>query len=200
MKKYSLFLFFILSAFTVFSQNLSISGRVAPVCDATVTLLDKNGNPISSISTADSGNYIFSNLEIDKTYAVNVTKEVNTFEHILNGVSTFDVVLISKHIIGVEEFTDPFLLFAADVDGSESVSVMDLVLLRRVILGIDSNFPVDSWQFFSTDAQIENLNNPWQSPNLKTRIYENLSTSIDNADFIGYKIGDINGSSAVDCN
>lgn len=200
MKKYNFFILFLSIAFAAQSQNLSISGTITPVCDGTVTLLDGDGNTISTISTADSGTYVFSGLEVEGTYVISVSREDNTFQDILNGVSTFDLVLTDKHILGIEEFTNPFLLFAVDLDGSKSVSVMDLVLLRRAILGIDINFPVDSWQFFSTDAQIEESNNPWQSPNLNIRTYENLSASISNADFIGYKTGDVNGSSATDCN
>ncbi|MEL6720293.1 MAG: hypothetical protein AAFP82_16410, partial [Bacteroidota bacterium] len=119
---------------------------------------------------------------------------------LLNGLSTFDLVLISKHIMGVEEFSDPLLLFASDVDGSNSVSIMDLVLLRRLTLGLDNRLLVPNWQFFSTDAQIDNLLNPWLNTNLKTRIYQNLNTNIDDADFIGYKTGDVNGNSTTDCN
>lgn len=198
MKKYSLFLFFIASTFTVFSQNLSISGSISSICEATVTLMNDNGNIIASQITTGNGTYIFSNLEANQTYEVSVSRENN--DDLLNGVSTFDVVLISKHITGAEELNDPFTLFAADLDNSQSVSVMDLVLLRRVILGIDNNFSIPSWQFFSTDAQIEDSNNPWSSPNLRTRIYENLNTSISNADFIGYKTADVSGNSITDCN
>ena len=65
-----------------------------------------------------------------------------------NGVSTFDLVLISKHILGTAPFTNCFQHIAADVNKNGQATTFDLVELRKIILGIYSSFPSNtSWRF-----------------------------------------------------
>jgi hypothetical protein len=67
-----------------------------------------------------------------------------------NGVTTFDLALISKHILGIEPFTSPFQFIAADANNSGSVSTFDINVIRKVILGIEPNFPENrSWRYIS---------------------------------------------------
>ncbi|MBK9014610.1 MAG: proprotein convertase P-domain-containing protein [Saprospiraceae bacterium] len=66
----------------------------------------------------------------------------------LNGVSTFDLVLISKHILGVAPLGSPYKVIAADANKSNSVTTFDLVEIRKLILFINSDFPNNtSWRF-----------------------------------------------------
>jgi hypothetical protein len=65
----------------------------------------------------------------------------------LSGISTFDLVLISRHILGTESFKTKYQFIAADVNGSGSVTTMDMIELRKIILGITDYFSaVPSWQ------------------------------------------------------
>lgn len=67
----------------------------------------------------------------------------------LNGVSTFDLVLINKHILGVESFDNGFKHIAADANRDNKVSISDMVEIRKLILGIYTTFPkANSWRFF----------------------------------------------------
>lgn len=67
----------------------------------------------------------------------------------LNGVSTFDLVLINKHILGVELFDNGFKHIAADASRDNKVTTLDMVEIRKLILGIYTTFPmVNSWRFF----------------------------------------------------
>jgi thiol-disulfide isomerase/thioredoxin len=66
---------------------------------------------------------------------------------VLNGLSTYDLVLISKHILNVAALPNPWQLIAADVNCSESVTTFDIVLLRKVILGITDTLPCGAWRF-----------------------------------------------------
>ncbi|MFN0014861.1 MAG: redoxin domain-containing protein [Saprospiraceae bacterium] len=66
----------------------------------------------------------------------------------LNGVSTFDLVLINRHVLGVEPFQHPWQHVAADANNSGTVSTIDIVELRKLILGIYDTLPqVPSWVF-----------------------------------------------------
>ncbi len=91
-----------------------------------------------------------------------------------NGVSTFDIVIASRHILEITPFTDPLQIIAADANNNGTVSSLDLVRMRQVILQINDSFPEsESWRFSPTSAIVE---------------------SDDIVDFIGIKIGDPSGS------
>lgn len=62
----------------------------------------------------------------------------------LEGVSIYDLVLISKHILGIESFINPFQIIAADANNSGIVTTFDIVELRKLILGIYNKLPNNS--------------------------------------------------------
>lgn len=65
------------------------------------------------------------------------------------GISTKDVLLIQKHILGIERFSDTLKYFAADVNNNFNVTASDMTELRRLILGIKDNFTaVLPWYFY----------------------------------------------------
>ena len=91
-----------------------------------------------------------------------------------NGVSTFDVVLTSRHILEVQEFSDPLQIVAADANNSGFVSSIDLVRMRQVILQILDEFPEsESWKFSPAGVIVE---------------------TNDTVDFTGIKNGDPSGN------
>jgi len=89
-------------------------------------------------------------------------------EHLypLNGVTTYDLVLISKHILAVEQFENPFQIIAADANGSGNISAFDIVELRKLILGIYNELPNNSsWRYvpeycFEDSAFVEEFYDP----------------------------------------
>ncbi|MEM9888847.1 MAG: hypothetical protein AAF849_23335 [Bacteroidota bacterium] len=195
MKKYIITITLLSFHCIAFSQNLSISGEVKDVngtaiCDALVKLIDDNDNLVAIVITDETGGFEYENLLEGANYTLKVEKA----GEIINGVSTFDLVLINKHIMGEELITDPLALYVADIDSSQSVSVVDLIIIRQYILRIATNSAVPSWQFFSSDAVIQDSNNPWISSDIQTRRFNNLTASVVGADFVGYKTADINSS------
>lgn len=59
----------------------------------------------------------------------------------LNGISTFDLVLISKHILNIETLNCPMSRIAADVNNSGTITANDMVTLRQLILNIITEYP-----------------------------------------------------------
>ncbi|MEO5583482.1 MAG: hypothetical protein ABIR66_12385, partial [Saprospiraceae bacterium] len=113
-----------------------------------------------------------------------------------NGLSTIDLLLIEKHIKGQAIITDPYLLIAADVNRSNSVSVTDLIELRKLILGTISSFTnAKSWMFVPRTFVFADQANPWIFP--ETIEYNSLNATITDADFVGIKMGDINNSAVL---
>ncbi|GEM_PF-3090949 len=67
----------------------------------------------------------------------------------LLGVTSFDLVRISKHILAIEPFTYASQFFAADANYSGTITTFDIITIRKVILGFETNFPPETgtWRF-----------------------------------------------------
>jgi thiol-disulfide isomerase/thioredoxin len=118
--------------------------------------------------------------------AGNLTIDYN--QDYLAGVSTIDLVLIQKHIQGVSKFADYKHLIAADVDQSGDVNVLDLLDLRKLILGLYDKLPASpSVQFVYKNPNnlVKTLNAPITYSDLKA--FKTL-----NFDLEVIKIGDVN--------
>ena len=116
----------------------------------------------------------------------------------LNGVSTLDLVLITKHILGVKELDSPYKLIAGDIDRSGNIATLDLIRLRKLILSITAELPGgnSSWRFIDAGHVFTDPKDPWQD-----NIPERLNINRFNGDemeinFIGVKVGDVNYSAA----
>src|SRR6056297_577991 len=112
----------------------------------------------------------------------------------LNGVNTYDILLMQRHILGLDPIVNPYTLIAANVNDDERVTGADIVELRRVILGIEPNFPNnESWRFVDATEQL--------TQGLLPRNYAeqisiiDLTEDVTDQDFVGVKVGDIDGSS-----
>ena len=107
------------------SLTVGAAGAIAteddlPVEDVEVSL---SGQMNEMMVTAADGEYAFAGLQIDYDYTI--TPQLNA--DYLNGVSTFDLVLISKHILGVQPLDTPYKMIAADVNNSKSITTLDLI-------------------------------------------------------------------------
>ncbi|KAA3623165.1 MAG: hypothetical protein DWQ02_24930 [Bacteroidetes bacterium] len=170
----------------LFAQNATLSGSITdPYGDnvdvTSITLLDSGDNIVAVTSGWD---FNFTGLTQGETYKLTFEKN----ESPLNGVSTFDIVLIIKDILGVQPLSSPLLLYAADVNASTTITVYDIVLLRRLILAIDSSLPVPSWQFLPASI------NSFPGATTFNEIEVTMSAQNIIADVKGFKMGDVNGS------
>ncbi len=108
--------------------------------------------------TGAFGDYGFPGLVAGANYTVTPEKNVDP----LNGVTTYDLVLISKHILGIEALDSPYKMIAADINNSGSISTIDMVELRKLILFIDTEFQNNtSWRFVDAEFVFPNASNPW---------------------------------------
>jgi len=106
----------------------------------------------------------------------------------LNGVSTFDLVLINKHILGLQPLDAPYKMLAADANNSKSLTTFDIVELRKLILGIYTELPNNtSWRFYPAD-HVFSLPNPFTTP------IPNSDTLSEFPAFKAVKVGDVNCS------
>ncbi|MEO5583665.1 MAG: hypothetical protein ABIR66_13325, partial [Saprospiraceae bacterium] len=177
----------------VAAQDFKIEGLIQTNQKAGISGVVIKTNLIStSSSTNASGFYSFNNIARGTDISIRPQKT----EDPVNGLSTIDLLLIEKHIKGQTIITDPYLLIAADVNRSNSVSVADLVELRKLILGTTSIFSnAKSWMFVPKSFVFTDPSNPWIFPeNIE---FNPLNSTITDADFVGIKMGDINNSAVL---
>ncbi|MTB52277.1 DUF11 domain-containing protein [Lewinella sp. W8] len=145
-----------------------------------------------NLTTAADGRLRFENVALGADYTITPTH----FEDYLNGVRTSDIVAITRHILGVAELDNPYRLLAADVNGTEDIDVSDIIAIRRVILGLSDAFPngMPSWSFVATSHEFDVPTNPWSTAFPEVINVNNLAGNVLDADFIGVKLGDVNGT------
>lgn len=113
----------------------------------------------------------------------------------LNGVTTFDLALMTSHVLGTNPITSPYKLIAADVNRSGAITTFDILELRKMILHIIDDFSNNtSWRFVPKNHVFPNPANPFSAPFPTSITLSNVGPQTPNADFIGIKIGDINGN------
>ena len=111
----------------------------------------------------------------------------------MNGVSTLDLVLIQKHVLGLQRLEDPYLVIASDINNDGRVTASDLVDLRQLILGVTAELPSnDSWRFVDAAHQFTSPEAAFPFPEVVT--IDNLSGNMPNQNFVGIKIGDVSGN------
>ena len=149
-----------------------------------------SGQASATMMTGSTGAYSFNDLLGGYDYSITPSRNGDY----LNGVSTFDLVLISKHILGVQPLNSPYKMIAADVNNSKSITTLDLIQLRKLILSIDTQMSNNSsWRFVKRSYVFPRPNNPWFEVFPEIININNLpGTGINNADFVAVKIGDVN--------
>ena len=144
------------------------------------------------IQTGNDGIYAFDNSYKYVDYAITALKDGDD----MNGVSTLDLLNIQKHILGVKLLDSPYQIIAADVNNSQSVSALDLIELRKLILGLYYELPNNtSWKFVDADQTFDDIYNPW--PLMESKQISQLDQDAMQEDFIGVKIGDVNGTASA---
>ncbi len=155
--------------------------------DVNVEIAGANG--FTPFVTGIDGNYDFTNVPMHNNYTVTPEKDINH----LNGVTTYDLVLMSKHILGVQALGSPYKMIAADVNKSGSITALDMVELRKLILHINTDFPSNtSWRFVDKNFVFANPANPFATTFPEVISINDLSQDELEANFVGVKIGDVN--------
>lgn len=177
-------------------KPVNIAGRVytemdAELKDAAVEL--KSSESIISM-TNEYGEYAFNDMPTGGNYQLSPYKDN---DH-LNGVSTLDLVMIQRHVLGISDLDSPYKLVAADINNNEKITASDLVALRKVILGIDMEYPNNtSWRFIDSEFEFVNESNPWETPIDEVYTITGLDEDMQ-INFVAVKTGDVNGN--VDMN
>lgn len=176
------------------SSKVAVSGAIRMETNETVenvTLALESEQPEFPryVSSNEQGEYTFNDLNSLHDYTITPSKN----DDYLNGLSTLDLVLIQRHILGVKKLESPYKIIASDATSDDKVTAADLVALRKLILGLTDKLPnSDSWKFVDKAQVFADPGKPFP---YQTKIgMSSLEHNVGNGDFIAVKVGDINGS------
>jgi hypothetical protein len=172
--------------------NSSISGVIKTASKLAVPNVEISlSGPVEKNQVANAnGIYSFQDLQNGFDYTI---KPFLDKDH-LNGVSTYDLILITKHILGLRPLESPYQLIAADINRSGSISTLDLIQLRKLILNVADRFPNNtSWRFVRDGFNFPNPLNPWTTVIPEIANINNLNAN-SFRNFVGIKIGDVSGN------
>lgn len=169
-------------------RGLITTPEIEPVEDAVVRL---SGPFDRSTPTDELGAYTFSNLPSGFDYQLRAELD----RDYLNGVSTYDIYLIQEHILGEAPFTTIDQYLAADANRSGTVTVSDMVQIRKLILNVDLALPGNtSWRFYDAGFVPDNPAEALMAGVPETIRLEDLSADSLVVDFTGVKVGDVSGN------
>ncbi|MFT6809245.1 MAG: hypothetical protein ACJA01_002477 [Saprospiraceae bacterium] len=139
--------------------------------------------------TGVEGTFAFDNNDLYSAYRLTSAKN----DDALNGVTTLDLVLIQRHILGISIFQDPYQVIAGDINSDTRISSIDLVQLRRLILGITEGFTEnESWRFLQPGQSWESNQKPF--PYIEELVIQQLTADMTDLNFDAIKIGDVSGN------
>lgn len=132
-------------------QNITGTAGISPIVDLQMTLEDATyqicGNP--SLTTDILGRYLTHYCVLPAYSGTGLLSILPDKAHLTAdaGISTFDLVLISKHILGITPLENPFQLIAADENNSGSVTSFDILEIRKLLLGIKDTLAAGNWRY-----------------------------------------------------
>jgi hypothetical protein len=159
-----------------------------PVANTTVYL---SGPVNDTVTTGADGLYTFFDVPTGSVVGLHAFKD----DDIQEGISNLDLIRIGQHNLGLLSLDSPYKEIAADVNNSQSISVLDQIAIRKAILGINIDYDaVDIWRFVPAAWPLSGPNDPMAAPLPGVFMISNITGNIPDFDFIGIKSGDVNNS------
>ncbi len=173
-----------------------ISGNISVPQSGTLTgaMVYLDGSHLQGVPSAGNGQFVFPLMPLGGEYAVRPVREGDD----RNGVTTLDLVKIQKHLLGLEAFTTPYQFIAADVNNSKNITAIDIIQLRKLILGYTDTIPNNqSWRFVEKQFTFPDPLNPWLSVWPEVYPIVPFAQSMNDVDFHAIKVGDLNLSASL---
>ena len=172
--------------------SASIAGTVQNVSGTPIegAKLILQGDRINQTFSNKDGNFLFEYLKENQDYTLTALVDTSDKE----GVTTYDIVMIMRHILGEEPFHSPFQYLAADADLSGMITTIDVIHIRKLVLHLENALPhKKQFRYLPTGY-------PFLSPAeaLRAKFPESLNFSglqgkYLNAGITVVKIGDVTG-------
>lgn len=181
----------LLSVFSLKSQKSLISGQIPSLfvknSEIEIHIVNLTQPDTIIILPDTSGHYEY---QLPSGNAYKITAKLvggERFDDFLNGVTTLDFVIIQRHILGLASLPSASKMLAADVNLDGRITATDMVLIKKLILGITLDFGHSiSW-----------LLRPSSNVNLEFYDIIDLQSDTTGLDFEPIKLGDVNGNAKI---
>ncbi|HHH54894.1 MAG TPA: hypothetical protein ENK91_14625, partial [Bacteroidetes bacterium] len=157
-------------------------------------ILVDDGEERGTYYTDNDGNY---QVEIFGSYGSEYQISASKNSEFKKGISTLDILLIRRYILGQIDFDNPYNAIAADVNGDNKISANDIIQLVHLLIGKKDDFNnvsylgiLKNYNFKQPSVAYKETNEA--STDTFTKIYSKNPRKID---FWAIKIGDVNQSS-----
>lgn len=178
-------------SFCPVTTTANIGGRILTETSSAATNVEIDVLPLGANFTQSNINGVFNIMSIPVNTSYEIIPDKNIFHG--NGVSTFDIFLIRKHLLNIDLLDSPYKVLAADANNDNKISTIDIVNIRKVILDIVDTFPNNrSWRFIPDDWVFVDSLNPWTPMYPEQITISNLSQDRSDLDFVAVKVGDVN--------
>lgn len=180
-------------------QPVSVTGQVTflqgntGVSNVIVQVINSLGTVITADTTDHTGVFGLEVLlsEVQPGWQLKAVKEGTAS----SGVNVLDMLKIQKHILIHEPLLDPLARLAADVNGSGSISSLDMVGMLRVLLGQVNQFSGgDPWIVLPADTDFGPLTDDPPLISSYTIPLQEILNGERQPAFLATKRGDTNGS------
>ncbi len=168
----------------------TVTNELGDVVDNVSMDLYEFGQPSQNKMNGADGSYRFYVNE-GTTNTVSGDKD----DHYLNGVTAQDLALIQRHVAGIDFLNSNYKKVAADANADKEISILDVLELRKLLLGLTSELPNNkSWVNLDASydfAGITEYTLPTDVYNQQEITYTNVIAPMMNTNFIGVKVGDV---------
>jgi hypothetical protein len=173
--------------------SANVAGAVKTENNANISSVQVSANTggaiASSAMTAADGTFSIAGLT-PGNYQVKASK--TDAKDAYNGVTTFDIARISKHLLAVEKITSPYQLIAADVDKNGDIDGADMLHIRNFILRKSNSLPGGIWRFIDKSYAFKNPSNPFAEDFSEVISLNDMKVGTTAANFVAVKLGDVN--------
>ncbi len=151
---------------------------------------------VSEQITGSDGSYDFPRIPANaESCDINLSK--NTMAS--NGLGVLDIIDLQRHLLELNTFENPYQWLAADVNLSSSLTPLDLIAMRRVILFIDTVFnATESWRFVPQTHNFSDPLDPWATTVPWNGSCSDINQAAEVIDFVAIKMGDVSGNANPD--
>ena len=160
--------------------------------EAVVNVNSSQAEYPKSTMTNDEGEYSFDVFSLND---YNLTAVENS--DYLQGITTVDILLIQKHILGLQSLESPYKKIAADVNNDCKISGSDIIQVRKLLLGYYTNdiLPANSsWRFINEEETFDNAIQPCNFSE-EINVTQLVNNSINN-NFVAVKVADVSGTTS----
>ena len=127
------------------------------VADVVYTLRSADGSgPSYPITIQPDGTFTIVDLESSYPDLIDPIITFDKTGGYLEGVFSSDIILILRHLLGIQPFSEPYQFIAGDVNNDGNVSAADMSVIRKNILEQLDGFPSGvSWKFIPSQINLD---------------------------------------------